>query len=178
MALFDRARPKETPAEPAHTPVPVPVEIVHRMTPTGVDLLRLAREPEPLTIDRLGAVVEACIHTSNLDRACLEVGVLPSQIRAEMARSEEVRSAIDLALKWRVLDAEQAALGRAIEGVEKPIFYQGRPVGSVREFSDSLLAKILESRLEGYERKTKIDGKLALGHTWLDMISRLQESSD
>lgn len=41
---------------------------------------------------------------------------------------------------------EDEARRRAVDGVEKPIFYQGREVGRMREYSDSLLMFLLKGR--------------------------------
>lgn len=41
---------------------------------------------------------------------------------------------------------EDEARRRAVEGVDKPVFYQGHECGHVREFSDMLLAQMLRSR--------------------------------
>lgn len=41
---------------------------------------------------------------------------------------------------------EAEAQRRAVEGVEKPVFYQGVQVGTVREYSDTLLIFLLKAR--------------------------------
>ena len=41
---------------------------------------------------------------------------------------------------------EDEAHRRAVEGVERPVFQQGRQVGSVREYSDTLLLALLKAR--------------------------------
>ena len=49
-----------------------------------------------------------------------------------------VQSAADL--------LEDEALRRAMEGVEKPVFYRGQQIGAVRTYNDRLLALLLQRR--------------------------------
>jgi hypothetical protein len=47
---------------------------------------------------------------------------------------------------------------RAIEGTDKPIFYQGEVVGHVKEFSDTLLIVALKARRpEKYRDNSKVE---------------------
>jgi hypothetical protein len=41
---------------------------------------------------------------------------------------------------------EDAALQRAVEGIEEPVFYRGQQVGTVRRYSDGLLIALLRAR--------------------------------
>jgi len=41
---------------------------------------------------------------------------------------------------------EDEARRRAVDGTEKPVFYNGRQVGSIREYSDSLLKFLLSAK--------------------------------
>ena len=41
---------------------------------------------------------------------------------------------------------EDEAYRRALEGIEKPVFYQGKPIGRIRDYSDSLLIFMLKAR--------------------------------
>ncbi len=58
----------------------------------------------------------------------------------------------DFAANWdAALEAgtdilEDEARRRAVEGVEEPVFYQGKPVGQVRKYSDVLLIFLLKGR--------------------------------
>ncbi len=51
---------------------------------------------------------------------------------------------------------EDEALRRALEGVEKLVFYRGRQVGSFRSYNDRLLIRLLE------RRRPSADGQEAL----------------
>jgi hypothetical protein len=47
---------------------------------------------------------------------------------------------------------EQEAIRRARDGVERPVFFQGRIVGYTREYSDLLLIKLLQAKRPGVYR--------------------------
>ena len=49
---------------------------------------------------------------------------------------------------------EQEARRRAVEGVEEPVFYQGKQVGTIRKYSDTLLIFLLKgARPEKYAER-------------------------
>jgi len=53
---------------------------------------------------------------------------------------------------------EEEARRRAVEGTVKPVFYKGREVGGIREYSDTLLIFLLKGvRPEKYAEHTKQD---------------------
>ena len=50
---------------------------------------------------------------------------------------------------------------RAIDGVDKPVFYKGQPCGTVKEYSDTLLAMLANGAMpEKYKQKTKIEAEV------------------
>ena len=50
---------------------------------------------------------------------------------------------------------------RAIDGVDKPVFYKGQPCGTVKEYSDTLLAMLANGFLpEKYKQKAKIEAEV------------------
>jgi hypothetical protein len=50
---------------------------------------------------------------------------------------------------------EDEAVRRAVEGVDRPIYYKGKVVGAVKEYSDELLIRMLKAR-----RKEKYSDRL------------------
>ena len=56
---------------------------------------------------------------------------------------------------------EAEARRRAVEGVCKPVFYQGEEVGQIREYSDTLLLAMLKAKRADY----RDHGKLQLNAT-------------
>jgi hypothetical protein len=56
---------------------------------------------------------------------------------------------------------EQEAWRRATQGVEKPVYYKGEQVGSIREHSDTLLIFMLKARKpETYRERVDVDAKV------------------
>jgi hypothetical protein len=62
------------------------------------------------------------------------------------AQSESFRAAWDEAMNQALDDLEAVLLDRAAHGVEKPVFYGGKPCGSVRQYSDTLAMFILRAK--------------------------------
>ena len=62
------------------------------------------------------------------------------------------RSDASFALRWREAEAlaiermEFEADRRAVDGVDRPVFYQGERCGEIREYSDSLLVFRLKAK--------------------------------
>jgi hypothetical protein len=52
---------------------------------------------------------------------------------------------------------EKAVFKRAVKGTKKPVFYQGRECGYVREYSDSLAALILKRHRPEYRERSTVD---------------------
>jgi hypothetical protein len=52
---------------------------------------------------------------------------------------------------------EAEAMRRAVEGVDKPVFYQGDEVAVLREYSDTLLIFLLKAHRPDKYRENKID---------------------
>ena len=52
---------------------------------------------------------------------------------------------------------EPEAIRRTVEGVEKPVYHQGRQVGTVREYSDTLLIFLLKGwKSERYTERREV----------------------
>ncbi len=96
-----------------------------------------------------GKFLKALAKTGSVSAAAKAAGV-PVEV-AERQR-DEVES---FARKWaaaeqQAIDAlEVEARRRAVEGVEEPVFYQGRQVGTVRKYSDALLSLLLKAKRPG-----------------------------
>jgi hypothetical protein len=62
------------------------------------------------------------------------------------ARHEDFAQAWDEAVEAGTDLIEDEATRRAVHGVDRPEFFQGRLVGSVREYSDQLIMTLLKAR--------------------------------
>ena len=76
---------------------------------------------------------------------------------------EDFAKAWDEALELGIDALEDEAMRRAVDGYLKPVFHGGKQVGSVREYSDTLLIFLLKGRRpERYaeRRNVKLSGAL------------------
>lgn len=75
-----------------------------------------------------------------------ELGVLPSRLRIMhwTKKDKKFRERLVLASEEAADRLEEAARERAVEGWEEPVYQRGELVGSVRKYSDSLLAMLLK----------------------------------
>lgn len=96
--------------------------------------------------------------TGMVTEACKAVGVGRTTVYRERQLDEE------FALRWADIEEEttermeREAYRRGTEGVDKPVFQGGKQVGSVREYSDSLLQFMLKARRpEKYRERYSFD---------------------
>ena len=110
------------------------------------------------------AFLKRLSETGNVTQAAARLEVTRSRFYDLRARDPEFRAQWDAALG----DAEEAvaerleaeAVRRAVDGVEKPYFFQGRECGRTVEYSDPLLKFLLQHRLPGrYGDGTNRDGQ-------------------
>jgi hypothetical protein len=100
------------------------------------------------TAERQIAFIEALAETACVDEACRRVGVArQSAYRLRLHESAaQFRRAWDAALDDSLCQLEQAALGRALNGVAVPIFHKGEQIGERREYDERLTMFLLRSR--------------------------------
>ena len=100
------------------------------------------------TPDKQIAFVEALAETACVVEAARIVGMSTVSAYAlrRLPRARHFREAWDAALDMGVQRLEQAALGRALNGVPRPIFYRGEQVGEWREYDERLAMFLLRYR--------------------------------
>ena len=92
--------------------------------------------------------------TANISHAARACNVSRPQAYWRREVDEEFAQAWDDAIEEAVDRLEAEAWRRAHDGVPKPVFYKGRAVGEVYEFSDRLLERLLEAhRPEKYKQR-------------------------
>lgn len=84
--------------------------------------------------------------TGNVTAAAEKSGVSRSSAYALRNADAAFRAAWDDAMESALDDLEAELMRRAREGTEKPVFYGGETVGSIRSYSDSLAMFLLRSR--------------------------------
>ena len=103
------------------------------------------------SLDRQAAFLRALSATHSVAEAAKSVGM--SRTAAYRLRSRLKGQPFDLA--WEVAFHHSfdvlahAALDRALNGVERPVFYKGEQVGSYRHFDESLTVALLRSSTMG-----------------------------
>lgn len=80
--------------------------------------------------------------------ACKTCRVSPGFVSKWMKDDPKVHDAISEAKNVGALGLEHAAMKRAVEGVEKEVYYQGEVVGSETVYSDGLLTTLMKGRLK------------------------------
>jgi len=98
------------------------------------------------TVRRRHRFLSLLRQTGNVSAAAEHCGVSRSGAYALRAADTEFRAAWDDAIESALDDLEAELRRRAIEGTEKPVFYGGETVGTIRSYSDSLAMFLLRSR--------------------------------
>jgi hypothetical protein len=115
---------------------------------------------ETITQEQRDTFIATLADTRNVTVAAREAGIARRAAFALRARDE------DFAADW--LDAEEAASDllehearkRAMEGIEEPVYYHGKKVGTVRRHSETLLLLFLRAeRPEKFAEKGAGAGK-------------------
>jgi hypothetical protein len=88
----------------------------------------------------------------DLFAACNAVGLTPLFVKQWRRDDPKVDTAITDATHAGAMRIESEAIRRAVEGVEKGVWYKGEEVGSETVYSDGLMAKILAARVPGYDK--------------------------
>ena len=99
--------------------------------------------------------------TSNVSAACKAAGVSRSTAYEARDGDEAFASSWDDAIDEATDALEAEARRRAIEGVDRPVFYQGGECGHVREFSDALLMFLLKAhRPKKFRENVQVEHQL------------------
>ena len=109
---------------------------------------RRARKKAPSRTDPelRTALLEAMAETASVTKACQLSGV-PRRTAYKWRDAEDgFAAAWDEALDRGADALEDEAVRRAFDGVDRPVFQGGEEVGTIREYSDSMLMFLLRGR--------------------------------
>jgi len=147
------AAPHETPTPPPGTlPRAVPVRPRH----------------DGWTPERQHAFITALAETGCVTEAAAAVGMTARSAYRLRARADAnvFRQSWDIALDYAIRNLTDAALGRALHGVARPVFYKGEQVGERRYYDERLTQFLLRYRdpvrygawRDSYEARRHPDG--------------------
>jgi hypothetical protein len=105
----------------------------------------MSQKRDSLPPNTQAAFLAQLAESGNVRRACRAIGRHPATLYKYRQRDpafaalwdETVAVAMDTVL-------EPEAVRRAVEGIEKPVYHLGEQVGTVREYSDTLLIFLLK----------------------------------
>ncbi|MBB5719610.1 hypothetical protein FHR23_002558 [Stakelama sediminis] len=102
---------------------------------------------------RKACFLEVLRQTGNVSRAAREAGLTSGTVYRHRARFAKFAADWDAAINESLDTLEAELLERARNGVEKPVYFRGELVGSVRTYSDTLAMFMLKARRpEVYDR--------------------------
>lgn len=105
-----------------------------------------ARRRNTWTAKTRDRFLEALAELGQVRAAARVAGVSPQSAYRLRRRSPEFAVAWQEAMDQALDALEETLLDRAINGVEKPVFYGGKSCGSVRQYSDALAMFLLRAR--------------------------------
>ena len=104
-------------------------------------------------------VIQEFLACGRVDLACERCGVDRTMHYDWLKKDSEYKAAFDEARTHTAQMLEDEAWRRAVEGVDKPVFQGGQQVGSIREYSDSLMTWLLRGlNAKRYGDRTVIAG--------------------
>lgn len=101
------------------------------------------RRYKPLTPQLKNRIIKAVEETGDWKAAISRFNVTKTAFHAALKRDLRLAERIEIAENVYLDSLETEARRRAVNGVEKGVYFQGERVGSEKEYSDRLLDKLL-----------------------------------
>ena len=98
------------------------------------------------TIKKEDVFLQSLSEGMSVSASCQKASVPRRTVYEWRDRSESFKAAWEAAVEEGTDLLEDEARRRAVQGTEKPVFYQGIQCGSIREYSDTLLIFTLKAR--------------------------------
>ncbi len=92
--------------------------------------------------------------TSNVTKAAQSIGMARQSVYDARARDPEFAALWDSAIEQGTDTLEAEARRRALDGVDRPVYFQGKRVGMTKEYSDPLLMFMLRGHRPAKYRET------------------------
>lgn len=100
----------------------------------------------PTVAARRACFLDALRQTANVSSAARIAGLASSTVYRHRANNANFAAAWDAAIAEAMDELEDVLIQRAKHGVEKPIYFRGEQVGTVRSYSDALGMFLLKAR--------------------------------
>ena len=101
--------------------------------------------PDPMANPKQAAFLAAYAKLGNITAAAAASGCDPSNHRVTWKKNPRYMEAFKEAHKQAVELMEAEAIRRATRGTDEPVFHKGKPCGSIRRYSDTLLIFLLKA---------------------------------
>jgi hypothetical protein len=99
----------------------------------------------------------------SVSRACLDAGISRSAAYARRDRDPKFAEQWEEARRIGAEVIEDEMVRRGVEGVERPVFFEGKQVATVREFSDATRLALAKGALaKRYGNRLEIDATVAV----------------
>lgn len=110
--------------------------------------VRLRRRHDGWTAEKQVEFIEALAESACVDEACRKVAMSRGSAYALRARRDAIsfRLAWDAALDYAVRALSDAAFSRALNGVARPVYFQGEQIGERRYYNERLTMFLLRYR--------------------------------
>src|SRR5690606_15500082 len=86
------------------------------------------------------------VNLANVTRSARRAKIARQTVYDWLESDKEFKGRFDKAVKIGLGVLEDEATRRAVEGVLKPVYQKGKKVGTVREYSDTLLIVLLKAQ--------------------------------
>lgn len=96
--------------------------------------------------DKRGVFLEDVRRTGNISAAARAANVPRRAVYQLRRDDDDFRQALESATEEALDDLEAELRRRAVDGVERPVFYGGQQCGAIRNYSDRLGMFLLKSR--------------------------------
>jgi len=122
-----------------------------RRTPTQPDrsnarARKRRRKPQLRTLLGKAGFLQLYAQHGNISRACQQITINRATVYEWLEDDAEFKALYDLASDDASDALEYEARRRGVEGTLKPVYQMGKRVGTIREFSDSLLITLLKGK--------------------------------
>lgn len=114
--------------------------------------------PLPPLDERVRTFFHELGYDKNVSRCCKKARLDHSWVYKMRKSDANFMRRWDLAVERFHDRLEAAALTRAVDGVEKPVFYLGAECGKIKEYSDGLLTTLLKAEMpKKYQDRSRVD---------------------